>query len=217
LSAILDQGRHKAAAGSAAVAALNDYSGGMRWPREVPRGRSCPVIGGPQSSAHYAYPRPIPRKMIVAPPLCCHRPVPRIALGGAGGEQMLYSFRRNHASVPSVGKKTKRLIAIVGFTLLASHAFADPQSEISGYRKSYGLSAVTVDPKLTELARQQANAMAERRSLDHNVYASLRSRMASYGAASVPKISRWGPGVSGRPSRYGNPRPVIMRICSSAT
>jgi Cysteine-rich secretory protein family len=100
---------------------------------------------------------------------------------------MPYSFWRDHASVPSVGKKTKRLIAIVGFTLLvlASHAFADPQSEISGYRKSYGLSAVTVDPKLTELARQQANAMAERRSLDHNVHASLRSRMASYGAASA--------------------------------
>jgi Cysteine-rich secretory protein family len=104
---------------------------------------------------------------------------------GLGGEQMLYSFRRDHVSVSSVGKKTKRLIAIIGFTLLASHAFADPQSEISGYRKSYGLSAVTVDPKLTELARQQANAMAERGSLDHNVYASFRSRMASLDAASA--------------------------------
>jgi len=53
--------------------------------------------------------------------------------------------------------------------LLASSAWADPQSEISVYRKSYGLSAVTADAKLTELARQQANAMAERRSMDHNV------------------------------------------------
>ncbi len=79
----------------------------------------------------------------------------------------------------------KRSIAIVGFMLLASAAFADPQSEISAYRKSYGLSAVAVDPKLTELASTQANAMAERGSLDHNVYASFRSRMASYGTLSA--------------------------------
>jgi hypothetical protein len=53
----------------------------------------------------------------------------------------------------------KRLIAIVGLTLLASPAFADPQSEISAYRKSHGLSAATVDSKLTELAGKQVNAM----------------------------------------------------------
>jgi uncharacterized protein YkwD len=79
----------------------------------------------------------------------------------------------------------KRLVAIVGFTLLASSAFADPQSEISAYRNSYGLSAVSVDPKLTELASKQANAMAERGSLDHNVYASFHSRMASYDTLSA--------------------------------
>jgi hypothetical protein len=75
--------------------------------------------------------------------------------------------------------------AIVGLSLLASPAVADPQSEISAYRKSHGLSAVTVDPKLTELARKQANAMAERRSMDHDVYGSFSSRMASYGAVSA--------------------------------
>jgi hypothetical protein len=79
----------------------------------------------------------------------------------------------------------KRLIAVAALALLATPALADPQSEISAYRKSYGLSAVTVDPKLTELARKQANAMAERRSMDHDVYASFPSRMASYGAASA--------------------------------
>jgi hypothetical protein len=79
----------------------------------------------------------------------------------------------------------KRLIAILGLALLATPALADPQSEISAYRQKYGLSAVTVDPKLTELARKQANAMAERRSMDHDVYASFSSRMASYGAASA--------------------------------
>jgi uncharacterized protein YkwD len=79
----------------------------------------------------------------------------------------------------------KIFIAVIGLALLASPAVADPQSEISAYRKSYGLSAVTVDPKLTELARQQANAMAERRSMDHNVYASFRSRMAPYSSPSA--------------------------------
>src|SRR5260370_14829593 len=75
--------------------------------------------------------------------------------------------------------------AVIGLALIASPANADPQSAISGYRKSYGLQGVTVDAKLTELARQQANAMAERGSMNHNVYASFRSRTASYGAASA--------------------------------
>jgi hypothetical protein len=79
----------------------------------------------------------------------------------------------------------KRTVAIVGLMLLASPACADPQAEISAYRKTHGLSAVTVDAKLTELARQQANAMAARGSLDHDVYASFRSRVASYGAPSA--------------------------------
>src|SRR6266487_5612932 len=89
------------------------------------------------------------------------------------------------APVSSIGQTMKRLIAIVGFMVLASAAFADPQSEISAYRKSYGLSAVVVDPKLTELASKQANAMADRGSLDHDVYASFRYRMASYGTLSA--------------------------------
>ena len=76
----------------------------------------------------------------------------------------------------------KTWVAAIGLTLLTSAAWADPQSEISVYRKSYGLSAVTADAKLTELARQQANAMAERHSMDHNVYASFHSRIKPYGS-----------------------------------
>ena len=79
----------------------------------------------------------------------------------------------------------KIVIATVSFLLLATAAFADAQSEISAYRKTYGLSAVTVDPKLTELASKQANAMAERGAVDHSVYAPFQSRMASYGALSA--------------------------------
>src|SRR5215831_8988657 len=90
---------------------------------------------------------------------------------------------RDHAL--SVRKELKTWVAVISLTLLASPAWADPQSEISVYRKSYGLPAVTADAKLTELARQQANAMAERRLMDHNVYASFRSRMAPYGSPSA--------------------------------
>ena len=92
---------------------------------------------------------------------------------------------RNHAPVLSVSKELKTWLAVIGLTLLATAAWADPQSEISAYRKSYGLPAVTADAKLTELARQQANAMAERRSMGHNVYASFHSRIAPYGSASA--------------------------------
>jgi hypothetical protein len=67
-------------------------------------------------------------------------------------------------------KELKTWVAVSSLTLLATAAWADPQSEISAYRKSYGLPAVTADAKLNELARQQANAMAERRSMGHNVY-----------------------------------------------
>jgi hypothetical protein len=94
-------------------------------------------------------------------------------------------LKRNHAPVPSVAKELKTWIAVISLTLLATAAWADPQSEISAYRKSYGLPAVTADAKLTELARQQANAMAERRSMGHNVYASFHSRIAPYGSASA--------------------------------
>jgi hypothetical protein len=52
-------------------------------------------------------------------------------------------------------------------------------------RNGHGLSAITADAKLTELARQQANAMAERRSMDHNVYSSFHSRITPYGSASA--------------------------------
>jgi hypothetical protein len=89
---------------------------------------------------------------------------------------------RIHAPVLSASKE---LVAVISLALLATAAWADPQSEISAYRKSYGLPTVTADAKLTDLARQQANAMAERRSMDHNVYASFHSRIAPYGSAAA--------------------------------
>jgi hypothetical protein len=80
--------------------------------------------------------------------------------------------------------------AAVGVTavliLLATNfAFADPQSEISAYRKSHGLPPVIVDPKLTALASKQANAMAARGVMDHTVYAPFSARISSYDTTSA--------------------------------
>ena len=103
---------------------------------------------------------------------------------GAGGRYASLIHARSRSS----NEREQRMltwVAVISLTLLASSAWADPQSEISVYRKSHGFSEVTEDAKLTELARQQANAMAERRSMDHNVYASFSSRIAPYGSASA--------------------------------
>jgi hypothetical protein len=48
---------------------------------------------------------------------------------------------RNHAPVLSISKELKTWLVAIGLTLLATAAWADPQSEISVYRKSNGLSA----------------------------------------------------------------------------
>ena len=70
--------------------------------------------------------------------------------------------------------------AAVMLALSASAALASPQSEISAYRKSHGLSAVTVDPALNALAAKQANAMAARGVMDHSVYAPFGQRISAY-------------------------------------
>ena len=54
-----------------------------------------------------------------------------------------------------------------------------------GYRKSYGLSAVTVDPKLTELARKQANRDGRAGFNGSRCVCIIWLSMASYGAASA--------------------------------
>jgi uncharacterized protein YkwD len=54
-------------------------------------------------------------------------------------------------------------------------------SMISGYRANNGLSAVSVDPDLMRLAQAQAQAMAARDKLDHNVAKSFNDRLKSHG------------------------------------
>jgi uncharacterized protein YkwD len=65
-------------------------------------------------------------------------------------------------------------------------------SMISGYRQNNGLSAVTVDPQLTQAAQVQAEAMAKRNKLDHDVIGGLSNRMKASGfdaAIAVENIS----------------------------
>ena len=61
-----------------------------------------------------------------------------------------------------------------------SICLADPAQTISAFRHEHGLSKVQVDPALTRLAREQAEAMAAANKLDHDVRRSFASRMSAY-------------------------------------
>ena len=54
-------------------------------------------------------------------------------------------------------------------------------SMISGYRGNNGLSTVRIDPELMKLAQVQAQAMAARDKVDHDVVRDVRSRLRSSG------------------------------------
>lgn len=54
-------------------------------------------------------------------------------------------------------------------------------SMISGYRTNNGLNPVEIDPALTQAAEVQAQAMADRNKLDHNVVGQLPVRLKRSG------------------------------------
>jgi uncharacterized protein YkwD len=58
---------------------------------------------------------------------------------------------------------------------------ATAASMISGYRGNNGLTAVAVDPELMKLAEAQAQAMASRDKLDHNVGRAFNDRLKAQG------------------------------------
>ena len=69
-------------------------------------------------------------------------------------------------------------------SLAAADAHVDAAmaaSMISGYRGNNGLSTERVDPELMKLAQAQAQAMAARDKVDHDVVRDLRSRLRSSG------------------------------------
>jgi uncharacterized protein YkwD len=54
-------------------------------------------------------------------------------------------------------------------------------SMISGYRTNNGLTSVSIDPDLMKLAEAQAQAMASRDVLDHNVGHNFSERLKAHG------------------------------------
>jgi uncharacterized protein YkwD len=64
-------------------------------------------------------------------------------------------------------------------TASADTLSAAAQSAISTYRRQHGLSAVTIDSGLMQVARHQAHAMARAGVLSHSVGGSFQSRMSA--------------------------------------
>ena len=68
--------------------------------------------------------------------------------------------------------------------LATTEAQLDPAaaaSMISGFRRNNGLDALTIDPDLTKLAQQQAQAMASRDKLGHDVGGAFNERLRNSG------------------------------------
>jgi uncharacterized protein YkwD len=61
-----------------------------------------------------------------------------------------------------------------------SACLAGPAESISAFRNEHGLSKVRIDPALTQLARQQAEAMAAANKLDHSISAPFANRISAY-------------------------------------
>jgi uncharacterized protein YkwD len=58
---------------------------------------------------------------------------------------------------------------------------ATAASMISGFRTNNGLTPVSIDPELMNLAQAQAQAMASRDKLDHNVIRGFNERLKMHG------------------------------------
>jgi uncharacterized protein YkwD len=77
------------------------------------------------------------------------------------------------------------LIILLTFAVGEAQAAApgDAAAAISAYRREHGLPAVTTDARLTQLAQEQAQAMAHAGVMDHSVAAPFSTRIARYDAA----------------------------------
>src|SRR5712671_5924683 len=113
------------------------------------------------------------------------------------GDRMIFcrSFMRRSAHLAAIAALALRT-ACAGAgdppagepTFYRSMAAADAQvdaataaSMISGYRSNNGLTTLSVDPALMKLAQAQAEAMASRDKLDHNVIRDFNARLKGQG------------------------------------
>jgi uncharacterized protein YkwD len=67
---------------------------------------------------------------------------------------------------------------------ISKGALLDPAaaaSMLSGYRRNHGLPPVSIDPELSSLAQQQAQAMAARNRLSHETAGNFTTRLRNAG------------------------------------
>ena len=67
-------------------------------------------------------------------------------------------------------------------------------SMISGYRKNNGLAEVTLDPDLTRMAQAQAEVMAKRDKLEHNIKTPFVARLKASGYSAKTAAENIGAG-----------------------
>src|SRR5262249_35760330 len=92
-------------------------------------------------------------------------------------------------------------------------------SMISGYRTNNGLTAVSIDPELMKLAETQAQAMASRDTLSHDIARSFHDRSKAATTARAPRRRMSGPAIIRwrKPSLAGAIlRPIAPTCCSRA-
>jgi uncharacterized protein YkwD len=79
----------------------------------------------------------------------------------------------------------KRLLLLLLFvaTSMSTAQAASPAEMISAFRGEHGEGPVVADATLTRIARDQANAMAAKDDLDHDVLGAFSNRIAPAGAS----------------------------------
>jgi uncharacterized protein YkwD len=103
-----------------------------------------------------------------------HQPLVRTGAGLVGAAALaLLCACSSERELPTGEPSFYRSMAASGAQVDAVTA----ASMISGYRTNNGLTPVTVDPALMKMAEAQAQAMASRDKLDHDVLNTFRDRL----------------------------------------
>jgi hypothetical protein len=84
------------------------------------------------------------------------------------------------------------LLICFGATIGSPTAAANPAQMISDFRLKHGEKRVTLDATLTRIAHDQAQAMAAKDQLDHNVLGHFNSRMSPAGAGRAAENIAYG-------------------------